>query len=101
MINLTVRTFTHEASTWNSCYSEERIHVCHCRKVPLHFVPNPSAQLGDGGAHAADLFQAAWRLFRPFVGRWNIKRAPAGYTSDDIKVQHITERQSAGQAVNA
>lgn len=55
-------------------------------------------RLRDIGAYAADLSQAAWRLFRPFLERWNIKRDPAGYTSNAIRVQPTTECHRAAHA---
>lgn len=55
-------------------------------------------QLKHGGTYTADLSQAAWRLFRPFLWRWNMKRDPAGYTSNVIRVLHTTERHRAAHA---
>lgn len=103
MINVTVHGFAHKASVLNSSYDfEESITVCHCRKIILNFPMLPcfawAIQLRDDGTYAADLFQAAWRLLRPFLGRWNIKRDPAGYTSNVIGVQNTTERHSAEHA---
>lgn len=100
---VTAHGFAHKATTVNSShYFEERVNVRHCSETTLHFPMLPccsrAPQLRHGAAYAADLSQAAWRLFRPFLGRWNIKRDPAGYTSNVIRVQHTTERHRAAHA---
>lgn len=35
--------------------------------------------------------RAAWRLFRPFLGRWNTKGDPTGYTTNAISVQNTAQ----------
>lgn len=69
----------------------------HCI-LPMLLCCSRALQLKHGGTYAADLSQAAWRLFRPFLWRWNIKRDPAGYTSNVIRVLHTTERHRAAHA---
>lgn len=94
--------FAHKTTLNVSNYFEACIYVCHCREIklqlPMLLCSSWTFQLRVGDAYAVDLSQAAWRLFRPFLGRWNMKRDPAGYTSDVIRVQHTTERHRAAHA---
>lgn len=69
----------------------------HCI-LPMLLCCSRALQPKHGGTYAADLSQAARRLFRPFLWRWNIKRDPAGYTSNVIRVLHTTERHGAVHA---
>lgn len=96
VINVTVHGFPHIVSTLNFSHYFECINACQHGEITLQFPELPcysrALQPRDSAAYTADLSQAAWRLFRPFLGRWNIKRDPAGYTSNVIRVQHTTER---------